>query len=58
MAKCNLGKVKLETMLASALHHQSYVGRSWGEANPLCFFRTVAEVNHFACVAFVFSSSS
>ena len=28
VAKCNLGEVKRETMLASGLHHESYVGQS------------------------------
>ena len=34
VAKCNLGEVKRETMLASGLHHESYVGQSWGLAGP------------------------
>ena len=29
VAKCNLGEVKHETMLAGNLHHLSYVGWSW-----------------------------
>ena len=33
-AKCNLGEVKHETMLASSLLHQSYVGWSQGLARP------------------------
>ena len=34
VAKCNLGEAKRETMLASALHHESYAGQSWGLAGP------------------------
>ena len=34
VAKCNLGEVKHETMLTSGLHHESYVGQSWGLAGP------------------------
>ena len=32
VAKCNLGKVKHETVLAGSLHHLSYVGGSWALA--------------------------
>ena len=34
VAKCNLGKVKHEAMLASSLHHESFAGQSWGLAGP------------------------
>ena len=33
-AECNLGEGKHETLLASGLHHKSYVGRSSGLAGP------------------------
>ena len=34
LAKCNLGEDKRDTMLASGLHHELYVGWSWGLAGP------------------------
>ena len=34
VAKCNVGEVKRETMLASGLHYKSYAERSWGLAGP------------------------